>query len=63
MGYRGGLAESCAAVAEEDGDGLRAAEWVPGQQEMCLGWRVMCLIWNDDQCTFKVNFVCPYPQS
>lgn len=45
MGYRGGLAESCAAVAEEDGDVLRAVEWVPGQQEMCLGqcleWRVM----------------------
>lgn len=37
MGYRDGLAESCAAVAEEDGDGLRGAEYVPGQQEMCLG--------------------------
>lgn len=64
MGYR---AESCAAVAEEDRDGLTAAEQVPGQQEMCLGqcleWRVMCLIWNYDQSTFKMNSVCPYPKS
>lgn len=50
MGYGAGLAENCAAVAEEDRDGLRAAEQVLGQQEclgQCLEWRVTCLIWND----------------
>lgn len=66
-GMQGWLAESCAAAAEEDGGGLGAAERGVGQQEMCLGQclqcRVMCLIWNDHQCTFQVNSVCPYPKS